>query len=84
VRKGTLRGGNVFGLARPRLLRRRLQGAAIREGELPRQIAEFVHCIEMRRRLFVGLATGEERDAGHRAGHTGLQELHCLLGNFFD
>src|SRR5215204_7728470 len=48
VRKGALGGGDVLGLAGPRLLRRRLQGAAVAEGELPREAAEAVHGVEMR------------------------------------
>src|SRR5262249_53200647 len=35
VQESTLTGGHVLGFARPSLLRRRLQGAAIAEGQLP-------------------------------------------------
>ena len=74
----------VLGLARPRLLRRCLQRAAVGEGEVPRQVADLVHRVEMRGRLLVGLAAGEERDARHRARHAVLQHPDGLLGDLFD
>ena len=38
----------------------------------------------MRGRLLVGLAAGEERDAGHRRRHAGLEQADRLLGDFID
>src|SRR5690348_86367 len=80
MREGALGGRDVLGLAAPRLLRGGLQGAPIREGELPWQRPELVHGVEMGGRLFVGLAAGEERDTGHRGRHAGLEQPHGLLG----
>src|SRR5580698_4010579 len=48
VGEGPLAGGDVFSLARPGLLRRRLQRATIGEGKTPRQTADPVHGVEMR------------------------------------
>src|SRR3954453_6248781 len=48
VRKGALRRRDILGLAGPCLLRRRLQGAAVGEGQLPGKRTELVHGIEMR------------------------------------
>src|SRR5258707_1334652 len=79
--KSALRGRHVFGLAAPGLLRRRLQGAAIQEGELPGQRSELVHRVEMRGCLFVRLAAGEEGDTGDSARHAGLEQAHGLLGD---
>src|SRR5712671_2861627 len=42
VNEGPLRGGDVFALAGPRLLRRGLQRAAIAEGESPGQVTDPV------------------------------------------
>ena len=69
-----LRGGDVFRFARPSLLRRRLQRAAIGESQMPGQGAELVHGVEMRGRFLVRLAAGQERDAGHRGRHAGLEQ----------
>ena len=57
------------GLAVPSLQRRRLQRAAVGEGELPRQTAGRVHDRQMRGRLLVGLAARQEGDARHRRRH---------------
>src|SRR5688572_24315670 len=65
--EGTLGGGDVFALARPGLLRRRLQCAAIREGQFPRQSADLVHRVEVRGRLLVRLSAGQESDARNGA-----------------
>ena len=53
-------------LAGPGLLRRRLQRAAVGEGELPGQAADPVHGVKMGGRLLVRLAAGQEGDARHR------------------
>src|SRR6266700_566738 len=82
--KSALRGRDVLGFAAPGLLRSRLQGAAIREGEFPGQWSKLVHGVEMRGCVFVRLAAGEERDTRHRAGHAGLEQTHGLLGDFLD
>src|SRR5262245_66639405 len=55
VEESTLTGSNVLGLARPRLLRRRLQRPAVAEGEFPRQAADLVHRVEVRRRGLIRL-----------------------------
>src|SRR5918995_4912366 len=47
VRKRALRRSDVVEFARPCLLRRGLQGAAVREGELPGGAADLVDGIEM-------------------------------------
>src|SRR5215510_7125269 len=65
VRERALRCRHVLVAAGPRFLRRRLQGAAIRERDLPRQAAKAVDSVEMRGRLLVRLAAGQEGDAGH-------------------
>src|SRR6266700_6769910 len=77
--EGALRSGDVLGFARPGLLRRRLQRAAIAEAEPPGQAAELVHGVEVGGRLFVRLVAGEEGDARHRGGVAGPAALHCLL-----
>src|SRR4051812_4731800 len=82
--KRALRGRDVLGLAAPGPLRRRLQGAAIREGEFPGQRSKLVHGIEMRRCVFVGLAAGEEGDTRDGAWHAGLEQTHGLFGDFLD
>src|ERR1044072_5210300 len=84
VREGALRRRDVLGLAAPGLLRRRLQRAAIRGGELPGQRPELVHGVEVGGRLLVGLAAGEERDAGNRGRHGGLEQPYGLLGALLD
>src|SRR4051812_37788506 len=84
VDEGALRGGDVFGLAAPSLLRRRLKRAAIGERELPRERPELVHRVEVRGCLLVRLAAGEERNAGHRRRHAGLEQPDGLLGDFLD
>src|SRR5690349_22772941 len=61
MRESALRGLHILSLTGPRLLRRRLQRAAVGESELPRQAADLVHGVEMRRRFLVGLSAGEER-----------------------
>src|ERR1700680_4784832 len=48
VGEGALGRGDVLGLAGPGLLRRRLQGSAVTEGQSPGQAADTVHGIEMR------------------------------------
>src|SRR5213593_698770 len=70
--EGALRRGRVLRLAAPGLLRRRLQGAAVREGELPRRAADLVDGVEMGGRFLVRLAAGEERDSRHGGGHAAL------------
>src|SRR5882672_8339032 len=82
--KGALRRRGVLGFATPGLLRSRLQGAAIREGEFPGQRPKLVHRIEMRSGIFVRLAAGEEGDARNSAGHAGLEQAHGFLGDFLD
>src|SRR4051794_33691307 len=67
MRECTLACGIVLRLARPRLLRRGLEGAAVGEGEIPWQVADLVHHVEMSGRLLVGLAARQESDARHRA-----------------
>jgi hypothetical protein len=76
--EGALRGRGVLRLAGPGLLRRCLQGAAIGEGNAPRHLAEFVDCIKMRGRFFVGLAAGQKRDAGHRGRHAVLEQARSF------
>src|SRR3954452_7936769 len=51
--KSALRGRDILGFAAPGLLRSRLQGAAIREGEFPGQRSKLVHRIEVRGCVFV-------------------------------
>src|SRR4029079_814452 len=47
VNEGALRGGHIFGLAGPGLLRGMLQRTAVGEGELPGERPELVHGIEV-------------------------------------
>src|ERR1051325_10730630 len=84
MREGALGGRDVLGLAAPGLLRSGLQGAAVREGELPRERSELVHGVEMGGRLLVGLPAREERDTGDRGRHAGLEQPHGLLGHLLD
>ena len=78
-----LRRGNIFRFSLPGRLRRVLQRAAIREGQLPRQIADLVHCIEVGGCLLVALSARQESDARHCAGYAFLQHLDGFLSDFF-
>src|SRR5438270_5091670 len=71
-----LRRRDVVGLARPCALRRVLERAAVREGEPPRRTADAVDRIEVRRRLLIALAPGEERDPRYGARHAPLEDAH--------
>src|SRR5256714_952932 len=84
VDEGTLRCRDVFALPGPGLLRRRLQRAAVAEGEPPWQRTRLIHSVEVRGRLLVRLAAGEKRDAGHGRRHAGLEQLDRLFGDFLD
>src|SRR5215203_6138138 len=84
VREGGLRGGDVAGLTAPGLLGRRLQGAAVRERELPREAADAVHGVEVGGRLLVRLAARQEGNARHGRGHAALQHLQRLLRDLLD
>ena len=68
-----LAGLDVLRLAAPRLERRRLQRAAVRERELPRMRAARVHRVQVRGRVLVRLAAGEEDDPGHRRRHVPVE-----------
>ncbi len=54
-----------------------LQRAAVGEGDVPGQRAHPVHGVEMRGGVLVGLAAGQEGDAGHRRRHAGLEHAHA-------
>src|SRR5262245_64108609 len=62
VDEGALGGGDVFAPAGPGLLRRRLQRAAVAEGDVPRQAADAVDGVEVGGCLLVRLAGREESD----------------------
>ena len=62
-------GLDVLRVAAPRLQRRRLQRAPVRERELPRVRPARVHRVQVRGRVLVGLAAREEDDPGHRGRH---------------
>ncbi len=62
----SLRRRDVLRLAGPRLERGRLERAAVRERQLPRMRPERVHRVQVRGRVLVGLAAGEEHDPRHR------------------
>src|SRR2546430_14121414 len=79
VGEGALGGRDVFAPAGPGLLRRRLQRAAVAEGEAPRQAADAVDGVEVSGCLLVRLAAGEESDAGDGGGHPGFEHLHGFL-----
>src|SRR5688500_15353186 len=64
----------------PLLERGRLESAYIREGERPRA-ATPVDRVEVLGRLDLGLAAGEENDAGHRLGHPLEEATDRLLGD---
>ena len=70
-----LRGRDVLRLAAPRLERRRLQRAPVRERELPRVRAARVHRVQVRGRVLVGLAAGEEDDPRHRRRHVAVEHV---------
>lgn len=79
-------------LAAPRLQGRRLQSAAVAEGERPGLSAgrALVDGVQVHRRLLLGLAAGEEADAGHGGGHGagqgqdgGLQRGELCYGLFY-
>ena len=74
----------TFSACRPGLLRRGLQRAAVGEGQLPGQRPMRVHGVEVRGRLFVALAAGEEGDARHGGRHAVLQHRDGPLGDFLD
>src|SRR5262245_36446900 len=67
-----LRRRNIGSLAFPRLQRRILQGASIREANLPRMGTHGVHRVEMLRGAFGALASGKERDPWDRRRHCTL------------
>ena len=80
-RRSSSRGGSrpagaastFSGLAAPGLQRRRLQRAAVRERELPRVRPARVHRVQVRGRVLVGLAAGEEDDPRHRRRHVPVE-----------
>src|SRR6185312_8394338 len=73
MRESALRRGDVFLLAAPGLLRRRLQGASVGEGEFPWEAADLVHGVEMGGGLLVRLTAGKESDAWHRGRNAELE-----------
>ena len=84
MRESPLRRRDILALSSPRFLRCRLQGAAIRESEPPGQTAGLVHGVEVRGRILIRLAAGQERNARNRRRDARLQEPDGLLGDFID
>src|SRR5207237_8923846 len=56
VMERLLRSSNLRAVAFPRLKHRSLQGAPIGKAQLPRQVRDTIHRVEMFRRLLIGLA----------------------------
>ena len=79
-----LRGLDVLGLAGPRLQRRRLQRAPVRELELPRMLAQRVHRVQVRGRVLVRLAARQEDDSRDRGGDVPLEAADRLLRDLVD
>src|SRR5271155_3149254 len=77
-----LRRRNVGVVALPDGERRLLQGASVRERELPRSaplFCEHVELVEVRGRLDIALATGKKRDAGNRGGNAAQEHRQAFL-----
>ena len=84
MRKSALGGRDIFRFAFPGRLRCVLKRATVRERQLPGQIADLVHGVEMGGRLFVALSAGQEGDPGYGSRHAQLEHGYGFLGNFLD
>ena len=84
MREGALGGCDVFLFSRPRLLRRRLERAAVGERQAPGQSADPVDRVEVRGRLLVRLAARQECDPGHRRRYARLENTDGLFRHFLD
>src|SRR5438067_796988 len=65
----------------PRRQRWSLQCAPVRERQLPRMRAAPVHRVQVRGRVLVRLAAGEEHDARHRGGNVLVVRVQAHLGD---
>ena len=68
MRQRLLRSLAVRGVAAPQGERSLLEGSAVREGDLPRRVAESVDLVQPARRFLVGHPAGQEHDPGHAVG----------------
>ena len=75
---------DVLGLADPGLQRRCLERTAVGERELPRVRPLRVHRVQVRGRVLVGLASGQEDDSGHGRGHVTIQALERRVRDVVD
>src|SRR5437016_5345128 len=78
----TLCQSEIGGLAVPRLLWRRLQGAAVGESEPPGNVEALVDGVQMCGRVFVRLSAGKKSDSRHRRRHAGLETLDGAFRHF--
>ena len=68
----------------PRLQRGRLERAAVGERQLPRVRPHRVHRVQVRGRVLVGLAAGEEDDPRNRRRHVTPEAADRRLGDLLD
>src|SRR5208283_243806 len=79
VRERRLRGLHVFGSSCPALQRRRLQGAAIAEGQAPRS-PNMIYGVEICGGRHICLSAGKEGDARNRDRNRTPQDSKRRLG----